>query len=64
MYGNYNMGAGYAVYVPAEQAARVVEVAAQSGLQAWVAGRVEAGPKQVVIEPLNITFAADSLEVR
>jgi phosphoribosylformylglycinamidine cyclo-ligase len=64
MYGNYNMGTGYAVYVPAEQAAQVVEVAAQCGLQAWVAGRVEAGPKQVVIEPLNITFAADSLEVR
>jgi phosphoribosylformylglycinamidine cyclo-ligase len=64
MYGNYNMGAGYAVYLPAEQAARVVEVAAQCGLQAWVSGTVEAGPKQVIIKPLDITFAADSLEVR
>jgi phosphoribosylformylglycinamidine cyclo-ligase len=64
MYGNYNMGAGYAVYVPADQAAQVQAIAKQAGLQAWIAGRVEAGPKQVVIEPKNITFAEDSLEVR
>jgi len=64
MYGNYNMGAGYAVYVPADQATQVVEVAAQCGLKAWIAGRVQAGPKQVVIESLDITFAEDSLEMR
>jgi phosphoribosylformylglycinamidine cyclo-ligase len=64
MYGNYNMGAGYAVYVPADQAAKVQEVAAQSGFKSWNAGKVQEGPKQVVIEPLNITFAAETLEVR
>jgi phosphoribosylformylglycinamidine cyclo-ligase len=64
MYGNYNMGAGYAVYLPAEQAEQVVEIAKGLGLQAWVAGRVEDGPKQVVIKPKNITFAGDSLGVR
>jgi phosphoribosylformylglycinamidine cyclo-ligase len=64
MYGNYNMGAGYAVYVPAGQAQQVVDIAAEEGLKAWLAGSVEAGPKQVVIEPKGITFAGDSLEVR
>lgn len=64
MYGNYNMGAGYAVYVPAEQAEQVLAIAKQCGLKAWAAGRVEAGPKQVIIEPLGITFAGDSLGVR
>ena len=64
MYGNYNMGAGYAVYVPAEQAKHVVDIAAEQGLKAWLAGSVEAGSKQVVIEPKGITFAGDSLEVR
>lgn len=64
MYGNYNMGAGYAVYVPAEQAEQVVTIAADCGLKAWDAGRVEVGSKQVVIEPKNITFAGDSLGVR
>lgn len=64
MYGNYNMGAGYAVYLPADQAEQAVAVAKSCNLNAWVAGKVEVGPKQVVIEPLGITFGSDSLEVR
>jgi phosphoribosylformylglycinamidine cyclo-ligase len=64
MYGNYNMGAGYAVYVPASQAEAVVKVAVGCKLKAWIAGTVQAGSKQVVIKPKNITFAGDSLEVR
>ena len=64
MYGNFNMGAGYAVYVPAAQAQQVVDIAAKCQLKAWIAGDVQAGPKQVVIKPKNITFSEDSLEVR
>ncbi len=64
MYGNFNMGTGFAVYLPASEADKVVELAQQTGYEALVAGTVEAGPKQVVIEPLGITFAGDSLEVR
>ncbi len=64
MYGNFNMGAGYAVYVPADQAQQVIYTAGKCGLKAWAAGQVEAGPKRVVIKPLDITFAGDSLEVR
>lgn len=64
MHGNFNMGAGYAIYVPAGDAETVVRIAAEQGLTAWNAGVVESGPKQVIIEPLKITFAGDSLEVR
>jgi len=64
MYGNYNMGAGYAVYVPSGQGEQVVRVAAACGLDAWVAGRVEKGSKQIIIEPKNITFAGETLGVR
>ncbi len=64
MYSNFNMGAGYAVYVPPDQAEQVVQIAKAQKLQAWIAGRVKSGPKQVVIEPKNITFAGDTLEVR
>jgi phosphoribosylformylglycinamidine cyclo-ligase len=64
MYGNYNMGAGFAVYLPAGQAETALKVAADCGLKAWVAGTVETGPKQVVIKPKNITFAGGTLEVR
>ena len=64
MYGNFNMGAGFAVYLPQDQAQQVVEAASKQNLKAWIAGKVKAGPKQVVIEPLGITFAGDTLEVR
>lgn len=64
MYGNFNMGAGFAVYVPAGQARQVVDLAAQQKLQALIAGRVEAGPKQVIIKPKDVTFSGDTLEVR
>jgi phosphoribosylformylglycinamidine cyclo-ligase len=64
MYGNFNMGAGFAIYVPAAEAQKAVDLAGRQGLKALVAGRVENGPKQVVIKPKDITFAGDTLEVR
>jgi phosphoribosylformylglycinamidine cyclo-ligase len=64
MYGNYNMGAGYAVYVPERHAQDVVHLAARCGFDAWIGGRVEHGARQVVIEPLEVVFASESLGVR
>ena len=58
------MGAGFAFYVAAGQGAEVVRIAESLGVKAWLAGRVEAGVKQVVIEPLSLTFAADELHLR
>jgi phosphoribosylformylglycinamidine cyclo-ligase len=64
MYGNFNMGAGFAIFLPAEQAQQVTDVAATQNLKAWIAGEVQDGPKQVVIKPSDITFGTDTLEVR
>ncbi len=64
MYGTFNMGAGFAIMLPAEQADDVIKLAKGLGLKAWPAGRIEDGPKQVVIKPKNITFSAESLGVR
>lgn len=63
-YGSLNMGAGFALYLPQEHAAEAVRLAEAAGVAAWVAGTVEKGPKSVVIEPLNLTFAADELHLR
>ncbi len=63
-YGTLNMGAGFALYVAAADAARTVTVAREQGIDAWVAGTVEAGPKQVVIEPLAVTFDGGELQLR
>jgi phosphoribosylformylglycinamidine cyclo-ligase len=64
VYGTFNMGAGFAVFVPAQDAERTVEVARGVGVDAWVAGRVEAGPKQLRIEPLGLSFGSDALQLR
>ena len=63
-YGTLNMGAGFALYLAADQAERAVEISRSLGIDAWVAGRVEEGPKRVVIEPLNVTFDGDELQLR
>ncbi len=63
-YGTLNMGAGFALFVPADQAQRAVEVAAVQGVGAIVAGMVEAGNKELLIEPLGLRFAADDLQLR
>ncbi len=63
-YGTLNMGAGFALYVAAEDAARTVEVAQRCGVAAWVAGEVQAGAKRLAIEPLNLVFEGDSLQLR
>ncbi len=64
MYGNYNMGAGYAVYLNAADVTRAQNAIKQSGFEPLLAGRVKKGSKQVVIQPKNITFEGSSLGVR
>ena len=63
-YSTLNMGAGFAIFVKAEDAARTVEVAKACGIEAWHAGALEAGGKQLLIEPLNIRFSDDDLQLR
>lgn len=62
-YATFNMGAGYAVYVAAEQAPAVVEAAAACGMRAIIGGHVEAGARAVTLAALDITYAGDELEL-
>ena len=63
-YSTLNMGAGFALFVPADQAERTVAVAEAQGVRAWVAGHVEAGPKRLLIDPLGLAFGDDALQLR
>jgi phosphoribosylformylglycinamidine cyclo-ligase len=63
-YGTFNMGAGFALYVRPDQAETAVRAARAQGVEAWVAGVVEAGEKRVVIEPLGIEYGAGDLHLR
>jgi phosphoribosylformylglycinamidine cyclo-ligase len=60
-YTTLNMGAGYAVYCRPGAGERVVEIARDLGLRAWVSGVVEEGPRRVVIEPLDIVLEGDEM---
>jgi phosphoribosylformylglycinamidine cyclo-ligase len=63
-YGTLNMGAGFALFVPGRDAEAVVDVCKAAGSQALVAGRVEEGPKRVLIDPVQVSFEAASLQLR
>jgi phosphoribosylformylglycinamidine cyclo-ligase len=62
-YSTFNMGAGYALYCVAGEGARVVAAAERLGLDALVGGRVEEGPRQVVLEPVGVRFSGEELEL-
>ena len=62
-YSTFNMGSGYAVYCAAGGAAAIVQIAEGLGLSALVAGRVEEGPRQVILEPVDVRFAGAELEL-
>lgn len=64
MYGNFNMGAGFAIYLPVDQIEKAQEITAKNNLKSWNGGTIQQGLKQIIIEPKNITFSADSLELR
>ena len=63
-YSTLNMGAGFALFVAAADAERTVAVAQAQGIGARIAGTVEAGAKQLLIEPLDIRFGDDDLQLR
>lgn len=65
MYRIFNMGAGFAAYVKPKYVSPLIDIAAGLGFEgAWDAGGVEAGPKQVIIEPLDVVLAGTTLAVR
>ena len=63
-YSTLNMGAGFALFVDARDAHKTVDAAHACGIDALVAGRVESGAKQLIVEPLGIRFGDDDLQLR
>ena len=62
-YATFNMGAGYALYCAAGSGEQVVAIAEGLGLDAMLAGRVEEGPRQVILEPVGVRFDSSRLEL-
>lgn len=64
MYGDFNMGAGFALFVPQSEVEQVIKLSKEESIEALDAGFVEEGPRQVIIKPLKIKFAGNSLQIR
>ncbi len=62
-YSTFNMGAGFALYCTSGEGPAVVSAANRLGLRALRAGRVEDGPREVILEPVEVRFAGQELEL-
>jgi phosphoribosylformylglycinamidine cyclo-ligase len=62
-YSTFNMGSGYALYCAPGAGGSVVALADGLGLSAIVAGAVEEGPRQVILEPVGVRFEGSELEL-
>lgn len=65
MYRIYNMGVGFAAFTKPEFISPLSDIASDLGFEgAGDFGAVEVGPKQVIIEPLNVVLDGTSLAIR
>ena len=64
MYQTYNMGQDYALFLPAGDVEKALEIIKQNGFEGLDAGYIEEGERQVVIKEKNITFAGETLNLR
>ncbi len=64
IYEDYNMGAGFALFVKPQFVDIVKDKAEYHGLRPLDAGYVEKGPKRVVINPIGVEFKGESLQIR
>jgi len=63
-FATFNMGAGFALFTAAGAGDAAVATAKAAGHEALLAGHVEEGPRQVILEPLGVTYASEDLELR
>ena len=56
-------GASHALYCASGNGAAVVRVAERLGYGAVLAGHVEEGPRQVLLEPVGVRFSGEELEL-
>jgi phosphoribosylformylglycinamidine cyclo-ligase len=64
-YGNFNMGAGFAIYVPEADKGKVFSAAINHDLHVFHVGYIEkSDEKKVIIEPKGLTYSGSELGVR
>lgn len=64
MYQTYNMGMDYAVFLDRNDVPAALEIIRQNNFEALDAGFIKSGGRKVVIEPKNLLFTSESLNLR
>lgn len=64
MYQTFNMGQDYALFLPAKDMTRAVEIVQSNGFEGLDAGSVQIGERKVILQPKNITFEGKTLNLR
>jgi phosphoribosylformylglycinamidine cyclo-ligase len=61
-YRTLNMGAGFAIFCRPGVGDEVVSIVSDAGLGASVMGVVEAGPREVLIDPVGLRYEQRELQ--
>lgn len=64
MYGTYNMGMDYALFIPKKDIEKAQKIILKNGFKSINAGYIEKGKRQVIIKPKNIIFKGETLDLR
>lgn len=64
MYQTFNMGQDYAIFLPEKDVKKAQAIVDKNGFQSLVAGSVQTGERQVKIEPLELLYTAETLNLR
>lgn len=64
MYSTYNMGMDYALFLPEKDLSFAQKIIKRDGFDSINAGFIEKGERQVVINPKNLTYKAETLDLR
>lgn len=64
MYDEFNMGMDYALFLPKKDVEKTLKIIKKQGFVGIDAGYVKKGKRQVVLEPKQITFSGERLDLR
>lgn len=64
MYQTYNMGQDYAIFVAPKDVDRCLKIIKKNKFVGLDSGYIKKGKKQVIIEPKNLVFKGDTLDLR
>lgn len=63
MYGTYNMGQDYALFLPAGDVEKAQSVISENGFESLDAGYLEEGERKVIIKQKDVIFESETLDL-